>query len=288
MSFIFSRVLHTAAWSITLLAAGALILLLLRAHNVYSSKKASTPADSVLLCSKSVKPVPRSREKVAAIIIDDLGRDMVVVERLLDMKIPVTLAVLPYRRYSGEVARQAFLRGREVLLHLPLQPRDYPAINPGAGCLLLSMDRFRIQSELDAQISSLPFCAGVNTHMGSLFTENGGPMGWVFSVLKERNLFFVDSLVTPASVAERHARSHGVRFAERTHFLDGKRDEAHIIKQLCRLADFAALHGRGVGIGHPYPETLEALPKALAAFSEKGVKLVPASEIVHASDPEKG
>lgn len=284
----FSKVVLVVAWSVTLLAAAITGLLLLRAHEVYSSKNASVSADSILLSSKEANPVPGSERKKAAIIIDDLGRDLAVAERLLDMKIPVTLAVLPYRRYSQEVARQAFLRGKEVLLHLPLQPLDYPFTNPGAGCLLLSMSRFKIQSELDAQISSLPFCSGVNNHMGSLFTVKKQPMGWVFSVLKERNLFFIDSRVTRASVAPQLARSHGVGFAQRTHFLDGKRDESHIITQLCRLADFAALNGRGVGIGHPYPETLEALPKALAAFSEKGVQLVPASEILTAPGQGKG
>ena len=214
-----------------------------------------------------------------AIIIDNLGDDEQIVSRILDLDTEVTLAVLPYRRHSREVAEEAHRRGREVLLHLPLEPWSYPAVNPGPGCLLVSMGRGRIQAELDAQIDSLVACDGVNNHMGSRFSERARNLRWVLAVLRERGLFYVDSLTTPASVAGTEAREVGVPYARRTHFIGLEADEVRIIGELCRLADSAARRGRAVGVCHPSQALLDALPKALKAFEVKGIEIVPASQL---------
>jgi len=280
---IFSGMVILFIWAVTLTVMAGLGFALFRAHDVYSAGAADTAAvDSAM---PLLEPVLYEHSKLqasrkVAIIIDDLGGDLAVARKVLEMKVPLTLAVLPYQTGSYEVALEAARRGRQVILHLPLQPRGYPALDPGPGSLLVYMDRAKMQTDLDVLISSLPACVGVSNHMGSLFTEKRQPMTWVFSVLRERNLFFVDSLVTPDSVAREVAESLGVRFAARTHFLDEKRDEDLVVRQLCRLADYAARQGVGLGVGHPYPETLAAIPKALSAFAEKGVEIVPVSEIV--------
>jgi len=215
-----------------------------------------------------------------AIVIQGLGDEMEPVERLLDMEIPLTLAVLPYRRHSREAAARAFRRGREVLLHVPVEPRGYPMTNPGPGCLLVSMAREEIQLELAAQVASIPHCKGVGTHTGSFFMDRPEPVSSLVAFLKERGLFLLDSRGSPVSLAAEQARRYGVPFVQRTHVLDEQRGEAPVIRELCRLADFAARNGWALGIGHPYPETLDALPRAQAAFREKNVTLVPVSGLL--------
>jgi polysaccharide deacetylase 2 family uncharacterized protein YibQ len=219
------------------------------------------------------------REGRAAIIIDDLGQDLGVARRFWELEVPVTLAILPYQKDSQAIARGAAQHGREVLLHLPLQPRGYPAVNPGTGALLLSMGREEIQAEIAAQLDSLPYCVGAHSHMGSLFTEQEEPMRWVLSVVGERRLCFVDSLTTPDSVARDVAGAMGVPFAQRTHFLDVGKTEDSIIRELCRLVDAAVREGGAIGVAHPSEETLAALPKVVAAIAEKGVRIVPVSEM---------
>lgn len=215
-----------------------------------------------------------------AIMIEDLGEDLEPVDRLLAMEIPVSLAVLPYRKFSDEVARKAFHRGKEVLLHVPLEPQEYPMADPGPGCLLVSMGREEIQLELAAQIGSLPHCVGVHPHMGSLFVQKLEPLDSLVAVLREQGLFLVDSGDSSPSGVTDVARTNGVPFVQRTHLLDERREEASVIRQLCRLADFAVKNGWALGIGHPYPETLAALPRAQAAFREKHVTLVPVSGLI--------
>ncbi len=213
----------------------------------------------------------------AAIIIDDLGRDLEEARPFMELEMPITLAVLPYRRYSRRIAEEARRLGKEVILHLPLEPRGYPCLDPGAGTLLLSMERGEIQAEVAEQIDSLPGCVGVGTHMGSLFMERREPVLWMLSVLRERGLFFVDGMTTPKSMGRSVARDLGVPFVGRTHFLDGGKGEDAVIRQLCRLVDSAVRKGRAVGVAHPSGKILSALPKVKAAFVQKHVRLVPVS-----------
>lgn len=224
------------------------------------------------------------REMMAAIVIDDLGLDLKMARKFCELEIPVTLAILPYQRHSQRVAIEAIRHGKEVILHLPLQPRGYPEVNPGTGALLLSMDREQIQAEVAQQLDALPGCVGVSNHMGSLFTEEDVLMRWVLSVVAERHLFYVDSLTTPHSASRCVARELSVPFAQRTHFLDVEKTEDAIVRQLCRLLDKAVQEGGAIGIAHPSVETLAALPKVSDAFAEKGVRLVPVSDMM-ASHP---
>ena len=121
--------------------------------------------------------------------------------------------------------------------------------------------------------------------MGSLFTEQEELMRWVLSVVAERQLFFVDSLTTPNSACMCVARELAVPFARRTHFLDVERTEDSIVRQLCCMLDKAVQQGGAIGIAHPSAETLAALPKVSAAFAEKGVRLVPVSDMVASRPP---
>ncbi len=230
---------------------------------------------------------PPRPEKKASIIIDDLGLNLALARAFWELDMPITLAVLPYQRYSERIVREAVRHGKEVILHLPLQPRGYPSTNPGTGALLLSMDREGIQTELAQQLDALPQCVGVSNHMGSQFTEQDKYMRWVLSVLSERSLFYVDSLTTPDSSARRVAAELGLPFAQRTHFLDVEKTEDAIVRQLCRVVDAAVQQGGAIGIAHPFEETLAALPKVAAAFVEKGVRLVPVSEMVTLYQPER-
>ena len=274
------RVVVILTWALSLLIVCFFGAVFQSIYEAYRTERADGPAALAAAPYRHQEHEAARPEKRAAIIIDDLGMDLCVARGFWELEIPVTLAVLPYQRYSREVAREAFRHGKEVILHLPLQPKEYPAVNSGTGSLLLSMDREEMQREIAAQLDGLPQCVGVSSHMGSLFTQFAEPVRWVLSVVAERRLFFVDSLTTPNSVVADVARELAVPFVQRTHFLDLEKTEDFIIRQLCSLADSAVRQGGAIGIVHPSEEALSALPKVIPAFAEKGVRLVPVSEMV--------
>ena len=52
-----------------------------------------------------------------------------------------------------------------------------------------------------ADLGSVPYSDGVNNHMGSRATADAALMARVMKVLRERNLFFIDSRTTASSAA---------------------------------------------------------------------------------------
>jgi polysaccharide deacetylase 2 family uncharacterized protein YibQ len=216
-----------------------------------------------------------------AIVIDDLGADRRAAEALLAIPQPLTFAVLPRLVHTREVADAAAAAGRDVLLHLPMEPLDFPAKNPGPGALLGSMTPEEMAEALEENIASVPNALGVNNHMGSRLTQDEKVMRLVLTTLKERRLFFLDSYTTPRSVVSQVARELGMPTASRHVFLDHEPgDPAYVAAQIERLAAVALKHGGAIGIGHPHPSTISALEEHLPKLQEKGITVVPLSTLI--------
>ena len=196
-----------------------------------------------------------------ALIIDDLGYQF-------------ACAVLPATPRGRELAALAADNGKEVLLHLPLQPQEGGLGDP--GLLRLDMSRGQFSEAFVANLADVPFATGVNNHRGSLLTRHPGHMGWLMEELRAHGgLFFVDSYTTRHSVALALAEEAGVPALRRDVFLDNERRPEAIARAFERLKRRARANGTAVGIGHPYPETLEFLEQALPALGDEGIELVP-------------
>ncbi len=215
-----------------------------------------------------------------AIIMDDLGHDMRSAKSLIDIQLPVTFAILPYTAQATSVARLAHQHGYEVMLHIPMEPKGYPAINPGPSALLQSMNTAQLQSQLRKWLDEMPYVIGGNNHMGSRLTEQVDSMAAVLEVLQERDLFFVDSRTSAASVAVTEAHRIGVPTIMRDVFLDNVREVPAIAREIRKLAGMARRRGSAVGICHPYPATLAALRQEAEFLRQQGIDVVPVSQLL--------
>jgi polysaccharide deacetylase 2 family uncharacterized protein YibQ len=224
-------------------------------------------------------PQRSSRPKVG-IIIDDLGYDSALANAFIGLDIPLTLSVLPFTPNSRAIAQMARQAGRETMLHLPMEPINYPSINPGDGVLLLSMDKETILEVLDDDLRQTPFIVGVNNHMGSRFTENEEKITIVLEELKKRNLYFVDSRTTSGTVAFKTAQKMAMKAAKRDIFLDNDLSEHALKIQMERLLSLARHKGQAIGIGHPHQETLHLLREYQSNFAHE-TEVVPISNLVN-------
>lgn len=226
----------------------------------------------------AVPPDPERRPRVA-IIVDDLGYDLRMAERFLDIDAILTYSVLPHSPYARQIANAASLNGSEVMLHLPMEPDEYPEVDPGPGALLSGMtpdERIRLlQENLDA----VPFISGVNNHMGSKMSANDDHMNQVLSIIKKRGLFYIDSVTTHNSRAHSSARLFQVPFARRDVFLDHDPDPEAIRNRIDQLVGLAELNGHAIGIAHPYETTYRVLAEKLPKINDR-VLFIPASEAV--------
>jgi len=225
------------------------------------------------------KPHPDKLPKVA-IIIDDLGNDEKIAAKFLGLDTILTFSMVPHSPFSKQIARKAKANGFDIMLHLPMEPNEYPRIKPGPGTLLANMTPDELLYQLKKNLDDIPHIRGVNNHMGSKMTALDAQMNQIFTIIKKRGLYFIDSRTTTATLGRQSARLMRVPFAERDIFLDHVQTPEFIRKQFKRLVQIAYKQGEAIGIGHPHILTYRILKETLADLKSK-VRFVPASEVVH-------
>ena len=211
-----------------------------------------------------------------AIIIDDLGYDASLASAFLKLDLSLTFSILPFTPNTKLIALKALNDGLETMLHLPMEPMNYPAINPGDGVLLVSMDREMILDTLNRDLNQVPFVAGVNNHMGSKFTKHEEKMIIVLTELKKKGLYYIDSRTTADTVAFDVAKKMALRTASRDVFLDNHLSENALKIQMERLLSVARHKGSAIGIGHPHKRTFDLL-KHFQTILTDVAEVVPAS-----------
>lgn len=231
-----------------------------------------------------IKPVaarqdPESGLPKFALVVDDLGYAAPeLVTRLCAQPIAFSVAVLPYQEFTKESANIAFEKGKEVMLHLPMEPIGYPKANPGPGAVMFNLSEKEIRERVRKALDDIPHGTGVNNHMGSRITPDKPRMTWVLQEIKARHVFFVDSRTEKESVAYDVAEELGVHSVQRKVFLDDDKDFAAMEKQWDRALAIAKKEGEVLIIAHIYPETVEALEKLVPRIKGE-VKFVKAGEL---------
>ncbi len=226
---------------------------------------------------------PPSTEPVlarAAIVIDDLGPDVEIVRKLLALPFPVTFSVMPFQPHSAEVAELVHSHGGEVMLHLPMEPLEYPKKDPGKGALMASMSEEAIRKGVRDALGVSPHFRGINNHMGSRLTEDARAMKTVVDEINRRGLFFLDSFTSTRSRGLAAARELNCPSRKRDIFLDHNASQDSVRAQMSRFIRIARQQGTALAIGHPHETTLKVLREAAGQFGKNGIRIVPASELM--------
>ena len=218
-----------------------------------------------------------------AIVIDDLGPNLKIAREFLALNYPLTFSILPFYTHSKDIAAEAHSQGREVMVHLPLEPLKSEEYKPEKGTLYTSMDEGTLLNQLREDLSAIPPVSGVNGHMGSKFTEDRKSMEIALRELNNRGLYFLDSLTTGKSVGSSVGRDIGMRFTKRDVFLDRELEGKTIEKRLIQLSELSRKRGHAIGIVHPYSDSLNALKKLLPVLSSEGIEVVPVSQTIEHS-----
>ncbi len=216
----------------------------------------------------------------AAIIIDDLGQELIAAHRLIELPYPITFSVLPHLAHSTDTARAAHAAGREIMLHLPMEPQPGSSQSPGAGMIAPGMAYREVAEVVGSDLATVPYARGVNNHMGSRATSDAVLMTEVMKVLAARRLYFVDSRTTPLTVAQDVAVQAGVPNLARSVFLDDTQSVGCTLAELRRFCKMVEQNGSSLAIGHPYASTITALRDFLPEFDRLDIELVPASQLV--------
>ncbi len=91
---------------------------------------------------------------------------------------------------------------------------------------------------------------------GSAGTADYELMQFLFNVLKENGLYFLDSRTTSKSVGQQLAREVGIQFAERSIFLDNSKEKQAILEAVENGLNISQKKGHAIMIGHIWTEEL--------------------------------
>ncbi len=233
------------------------------------------------ICAWRLRQVPRLYR--AAIVIDDLGQDLRPANELLTIPYPLTFSILPNLPASRETARTANRAGREVMLHLPMEPVA-ARVNPGEGAIRVGMRSPEVDRLIELDLASVPYVAGVNNHMGSRATSDPPLMAAVMRELASRHLYFIDSRTTASTVALDAAHRAGIPAYYRSVFLDDTESVEYTLAQLRRFRAAVEEHGEALAIGHPHPTTITAIREFLPQLERDDIEVVPASRLAVAPE----
>lgn len=238
---------------------------------------------AVLLSSARPLGAAAPQAPRVAIVIDDFGlnyRQTPPDQDWLGLGVPLTCAVMPESPRTKAAAAAVKAGGQELIIHFPFDP-----------FLSLKLPKDRVEPEdvervrklLEKSLKDIPGPAGLNTHRSYQATRNRPLMEIFMAELKGRVGYFLDSHVSPKSVAYDEARRAGLKAAVNDLFLEAPghyNDAAFCGRILRQAAARARKRGSAVVIGHHYYRgTFECLKAEVPKLQAEGIEFVHASAL---------
>lgn len=196
-----------------------------------------------------------------AIVIDDVGYHLKEDTAIFAMPREISVAIIPAAPHARARNQEAKSQGRDILIHMPMQPMSAVKIEDGG--LHLGMSATQVNNRVNTAKNIVNDAIGMNNHMGSAATADPQLMTYLMTALKEKHLFFLDSRTIGKSVAGKIAKEQGVRSLDRHIFLDDSNELADVQHQFQAAIQYARKHGTAIAIGHPRPNTIAVLQAGL-------------------------
>lgn len=211
-----------------------------------------------------------------AVVIADLGLKRDLTRNAIENLPPeVTLAFSPYADNLPALVRAARLKGHEVLLAVPMEPKGYPKNDPGERTLLTSNTTARNLGLLKWSMSRFSGYVGIVAHEGGQFLGSPEHLRPVLGEVKARGLMFVDPSQARTGRPGKLSGELGLPVARVTAIIDDDPAPVSITAQLNAVAARARTDGYAVALGRPYPATIDSVKRWLASFRDRDLTVAP-------------
>lgn len=233
------------------------------------------------------RPWSGTRGARVAIVIGGLAVSQTGTQAAI-AKLPaeVTLAFAPQGNSIGRWMQAARQSGHEIVMQVPLEPFDYPNVNPGRNTLTVAATPDENLKNLHWALSRTTNYTGVMNYMGARFSSDAAAMQPFMAELGKRGLAYIDDGSSARSLAPDVALKDGVPFVAGDTVIDAVQDRGAILKKLDSLEATARAKGTAVGIGSAFDLTVDTVSSWVAEAKKRGIEIVPISAV--AVDPQKG
>jgi polysaccharide deacetylase 2 family uncharacterized protein YibQ len=191
----------------------------------------------------------------------------------------VTLAFSPYGTDVQKLVDQARGVGHEVLLHVPMEPLDFPDSDPGPNLLQAGASSDENQKRLAWALGRFTGYVGIANLQGSRFLGEENALEPVLATLTKRGLLFFDDGSNARSVAPKVAATTKTALVKADIVIDSVQSRESIDSQLQELERRARESGSATGSGWIYLLTVQRVTDWAAHLEERGFDLVPLSAL---------
>jgi hypothetical protein len=209
------------------------------------------------------------------LIIDDVGYNFNILKNFIELDTEINFAVLPELKYTNKSMKFIKKNNNTLLLHLPMEPKNYSLIKKVKNQFILSsMNEKEIKNKLYYYLNKYPMIDGINNHMGSKVTADSRVMQIFmnslskYNKLNNKDYFFIDSFTNRKSVAFDYAKQSNIRTLQNQGFIDNKDDSEYIYSRLIKF--FKESHNiPKIVIGHNRTQTYLAVKKIKESYLNK-------------------
>ena len=233
------------------------------------------------------RPWSGTRGAKVAIVIGGLGVSQTGTQAALATLPPeVTLAFASGGNSLDRWMQAARRQGHEIVMQVPLEPFDYPQVDPGRNTLTVDAAPAENRDRLHWALSRITNYTGVMNYMGGRFVTDEAAMAPFFAELGQRGLMYLDDGSSAKSLAPEMALRQRVPYAAADLAIDGERDRGAILKRLDDAERAARASGQAIAIGSAFDVTVDAVARWVGEAKQRGIEIVPVSAL--ARDPERG
>lgn len=232
------------------------------------------------------RPWSGARGTRVAIVIGGLGVSQTGTQTAIQtLPAEVTLAFASGGNSLDRWMQAARQKGHELVLQVPMEPYDYPAVNPGRATLTVDADPSETIANLHQTLSRMTNYVGIMNYMGERFVTDRDAMAPVMRDLGARGLMYLDDGSSARSLAQEVAAADGVPFAASGMVIDQSRERADILKKLDDLERTSRAQGFAIASGSAFGTTIEAVTSWIGEAKQRGIEIVPVSAV--ADDPQR-
>jgi polysaccharide deacetylase 2 family uncharacterized protein YibQ len=213
-----------------------------------------------------------------ALVVGGMGlSDSLTATAVTGLPAAVTLAFAPYGNDLKSAAARAREAGHEIVLQLPMEPIDYPHVNPGPHALITSKDPAETIDDLHWLLSRFTGYVGVGNFLGAKFTANETAMTPVLREIAARGLLYFDDGSSPRSIACARAGEFNLTAIKADIVLDAVARPDAIDAALKKLESLAISKGMAIGAASGLPVSIDRIARFAREADSHGLVLVPLS-----------
>jgi hypothetical protein len=230
-----------------------------------------------------VAALPEGNGAKIALVIDDAGQADTYLFEYLNAPVPLAISIIPAGRRAAADDEAASARGKTVMLHIPLQNGRGAVRADGlnAGASEQTVTQF-----IDRAMQRVPHAAGANNHEGPYGSSDLRLMRTLLRELKQRGLFFMDSVTSQRTKGFMVERELGMPPRINNVFCDHLESDRDSRDALLTLARLASERGSAIGIAHVFhPYLLRAVLALHEQLRARGYVFAPITEVTNGLTP---